>query len=1264
MRSSPCCALEQSDADAAKVSPPQAAAVSLLDDRKKLGKYIEDIGRRDRNSAFRSKGILDAEAEITWVCCDVCEKWRRIPATATIDENEPWFCAQSRNWEDPGYLVSCETPEYETTSNQGDLNDIADKPLANMDPFSLDAVLSRCSTRCSIRVGATAASLANMLVNKARHTGRVRPCAEVIALLLAALCVARHGCPPDELEASRIGTGSQLETTASVKASLPAAITAATLERLETEARRLAVFADDFSTVASAPGNDEDDEDKTETEKRAALLRAARHALYAERSSRRIATAMASHERLGNYSPAKLIPQQVWQKQIWLFVDGGAGDFVAELVDRSRELAGRRDGNLRAKVAALDLDQRLIQIPSGVSSVNYDADDEPLFDPSFRVRPFAEILAPTVTTMVRVEEDDVNDETWRAREVNERLRWERLSEFDRRLRHDDAQALHGMRRVLGGGKTGETTSRAPVVDPDGKRNDPGGETRALRVSSPTRVPTSKNRIDFAEGGDSDLMATQDVAGRIADALMEPYVTNPHAVSWWCGSTQGYRATSQRVREVVEWIADPRRQKAVGAHEDQLVAHCRRWVHQTPRQRNFLLELNDVLSESNRSMESLAHAIALEGARLAQQCAVARLKALAAARRVAIDISLGRYDAIDADAALRKEALNGPRSGRRAVAPAPARLDQHAVCSTCSSGAWRTFESRRAISNWGRCQCALCAARKRARIFRAYVIAARSDEDSALVCLIKALAGPVLKASPPGANVVAGGRAAVAELKRCQEDAEAVLAVVRDADTIAAASIQFRRTAFAVPSAVHYSGLSAISSSYPGAVNRASVDSIVRLVFQTNEDSLRRKNRLRASPCKELQGPHFHERQSPSDRADDDAETGGRMGSCSSEARKMSGRRRRKSRSTYNKRQRTSTSSLLSTVEGRTGRGLSNSVQSRCAEISALLDRVHDDRQSLMSRVALASCILDPEATVARVALDEAIRSSVFTRVVEGARCHRSQSVKQYCTACRIAGDGTSWRVTRNCAHVICGGCARETSIQCPACAAPHSEPMSQQPLIDARSPELAHTGIPDYGSKVDRVCQFIQRIAAERKKCLVFSSWIDALELLQVALESRNVKSLVMRNASTTPQVLRIFRTNPDCTALLLSLRTSNAGLNISEASTVIMLDSGLDIGLETQALARVQRLDSGGESTVYRFIAKGILFRFAISNRSASQAHLSRLSGNFAAQLSQTSHEHRFTIFLLISIEELSSSVRIALFYVREGYIATHMGPQDDCAM
>lgn len=1176
-------------ADTATVTRPQATAVSLLDDRKKLGKFVEDFRGHDRKSMFRSKGNLDAETEIRWVCCDVCQKWRQIPATVIIDEKEPWFCGQSRGWGDPGYVVSCESPEYETSS-QVDANDIAVKPLAIIDPFSLDAALSRCTTRCSIRVGATAASLANMLVNKARHTGRVRPCAEVIALLLAALCVARHGCPPDELEACRIGAGAPVETTANVKASLPAAITAATLERLETEARRLAVFADDFTTVASPPGNDEDEYDDTETEKRAALLHAARRALYAERSSRRIATAMAAHERLGNKSPAKLIPQQVWQKQIWMFVDGGAGDFVAELVDRSRELAGRRDGNLRAKVAALDLDQRLIQIPSGVSSVNYDADDEPLFDASFRVRPFAEILAPAAATVAQIEEDD--DMTWRAREVSERLRWDRLSELDKRLRRDDAQALHGMRRVLGGGKAGETTKLTPVNDPDDRKSDPGGAARALRVSSPTRVPTSKSRIDVAEGGDSDMLATQDVARRIADALMEPYVTNPHAISWWGGSTQGYRATSQRVKEVVEWIADPRRQKAVGAHEDQLVAHCRRWVHRTPRQRNFLLELNDVLSESNRSMESLANAIALEGARLAQQCAVARLKALAAARRVAIDISLGRYDAIDADAALRKETPNGPRSGRRAVAPAPARLDQHAVCLTCSSGAWRTFESRRAISNWGRCQCALCAARKRARIFRAYVTVARSDEDSALVRLIKALAGPIPKASPPGPHVVAGGRAAVAELKRCQEDAEAALAVVRDADTIATASIQFRRTAFAVPSAVHYSGLSPVSSSYPGAVNRTSVDSIARLVFQTNEESMRRKHRVRAVPCNGLQRRHFHEELSSSERADDDAETGVRVPTRSSEVRKMSGRRRRKPRSICNKKQRTSASSLLRTVDCRMGRGSNNKrAQSRCTEISTLLDRVHDERQSLISRVALASCILDPEATVVRVALDEAIRSSIFTRVVESARCRRLLSVRQHCTACQTIGDGSSWRVTRNCAHIICGNCARETSIQCPTCAALHSEPMSQQPLIDARGPEFAHSGIPDYGSKIDRVCQFIQHIAAKSEKCLVFSSWVDALELLQVALESRKVKSLVMRNASNVPQILRVFRTNPDCTALLLSLRTSNADLNISEASTVIMLDSGLDIGLETQALARVQRIDSGGESTVYRFIAQGILF-------------------------------------------------------------------------
>ena len=61
------------------------------------------------------------------------------------------------------------------------------------------------------------------------------------------------------------------------------------------------------------------------------------------------------------------------------------------------------------------------------------------------------------------------------------------------------------------------------------------------------------------------------------------------------------------------------------------------------------------------------------------------------------------------------------------------------------------------------------------------------------------------------------------------------------------------------------------------------------------------------------------------------------------------------------------------------------------------------------------------------------------------------------------------------------------------------------------------------------------------------------------------------------------FKSERALSALLLPLRSQNAGLNLSEATHVFLLDVTLERALETQALARVRRLDSTRDTFVHR---------------------------------------------------------------------------------
>jgi len=59
---------------------------------------------------------------------------------------------------------------------------------------------------------------------------------------------------------------------------------------------------------------------------------------------------------------------------------------------------------------------------------------------------------------------------------------------------------------------------------------------------------------------------------------------------------------------------------------------------------------------------------------------------------------------------------------------------------------------------------------------------------------------------------------------------------------------------------------------------------------------------------------------------------------------------------------------------------------------------------------------------------------------------------------------------------------------------------------------------------------------------------------------------------------------------LLMPLKATNAGLSISEATHVFLLDTGLNRGLEIQALARVRRINSTQTTTVHRLIMQGTI--------------------------------------------------------------------------
>lgn len=110
-------------------------------------------------------------------------------------------------------------------------------------------------------------------------------------------------------------------------------------------------------------------------------------------------------------------------------------------------------------------------------------------------------------------------------------------------------------------------------------------------------------------------------------------------------------------------------------------------------------------------------------------------------------------------------------------------------------------------------------------------------------------------------------------------------------------------------------------------------------------------------------------------------------------------------------------------------------------------------------------------------------------------------------------------------------------------------------------------------------------------KVLVFSEWQDVLNLISRALDMNGIR--FMNGGGHTASTMRFsamvdsFKTNFTINVLLLPLRRAGAGLNLTEATHVILVEPCMNVSLEAQAIGRVHRIGQTRETFVHRVIIR-----------------------------------------------------------------------------
>uniref|UniRef100_A0A5B7BKV5 SWI/SNF-related matrix-associated actin-dependent regulator of chromatin subfamily A member 3-like 1 n=1 Tax=Davidia involucrata TaxID=16924 RepID=A0A5B7BKV5_DAVIN len=185
-----------------------------------------------------------------------------------------------------------------------------------------------------------------------------------------------------------------------------------------------------------------------------------------------------------------------------------------------------------------------------------------------------------------------------------------------------------------------------------------------------------------------------------------------------------------------------------------------------------------------------------------------------------------------------------------------------------------------------------------------------------------------------------------------------------------------------------------------------------------------------------------------------------------------------------------------------------------------------------------------------------------------------------------------------CAHIFCRSCILKTLKRTKPCCPLCRRPLSESDLFSS-PPESSDTDNTRVSSSntSSKVSALLKLLSASRdqnpaRKSVVFSQFRKMLVLLEEPLKEAGFKILRLdgsMNAKRRAQVIADFGVPaPEGpTVLLASLKASGAGINLTAASRVYLLEPWWNPAVEEQAMDRVHRIGQEDDVKIVRMIAR-----------------------------------------------------------------------------
>mmetsp|Transcript_31228 Transcript_31228/g.50098 ORF Transcript_31228/g.50098 Transcript_31228/m.50098 type:complete len:1402 (+) Transcript_31228:1890-6095(+) len=203
-----------------------------------------------------------------------------------------------------------------------------------------------------------------------------------------------------------------------------------------------------------------------------------------------------------------------------------------------------------------------------------------------------------------------------------------------------------------------------------------------------------------------------------------------------------------------------------------------------------------------------------------------------------------------------------------------------------------------------------------------------------------------------------------------------------------------------------------------------------------------------------------------------------------------------------------------------------------------------------------------------------------------------------------------------CGHIfLCMDCSKQLEKKvCPMCRkditkmsrveiATHKEDSSlcskksSSAALVGRNSILQRINLSQFASstKVEAVVSAILEMMSEVRqdtdipnKGIIFSQYNDMLDLIEYRLRSKGVKTVKLIGSLPMQErraVLHAFKTDKTVNVILMSLKSGGEGLNLQEASHVILTDAWWNPSIEAQAIQRSHRIGQKRAVKAIRFV-------------------------------------------------------------------------------